>query len=47
VPLGVRSSRAKQGRISLIVRSTDYSCPRRRTNVSRLKLTCQAPASSR
>jgi hypothetical protein len=44
VPLGVRSSRGRQGGISLIVRSTDYSLPRRRTNVSRLKLTCQAPA---
>ena len=46
VPLTVTKTSSGPRTISLIVRSTDYSLPRRRTDVSRLKLTCQPPASS-
>jgi hypothetical protein len=46
VPLTVRKTSSSPRPISLIVRSTDYSLPRQRANVSRLKLTCQPPANT-
>jgi hypothetical protein len=46
VPLTVRKTSSSPRPISLIIRSTDYSLPRRRTSVSRLKLTCQPPANT-
>jgi hypothetical protein len=46
VSLTMTRTSSRPRTISLIVRSTDYGLPRRRTSVSRLRLTCQPSAST-